>query len=132
MRKRKKKRNPVMKRRATMKEKGRQIMADQRVDYRGEAIDKNGVKPKRGLWLVHPERYRCYGRVLRLRRNGVVLICTNGRPMHHDGRQIYEGGYEYHKDMPPENDKWMFHVDLHWASAPPEGWAVIPTKGEQL
>lgn len=109
------------------KPKGHQILEAQRVNLRGETVDTNGVMPKRGMWLVHPEKKRVYGCVLRVRRTGEVLVVTDGWATSHEGRMIYEGGYEYHEEM-PEGPEWRYHVMLHWVESPPEDWGVLRVK----
>lgn len=55
-----------------LKERGRAILEDTRRDLRGEAVI-DGVQPRRGMYLVNHSRRRVYGRIVRVRRSGVVV-----------------------------------------------------------
>ncbi len=82
-----------------------------RANLKGEAVI-NGVFPQQGMWLVHLERRRCYGRILRVDRHGCVWVERFSRhAAAHDGSKLYDGGYSYADEL-PTGDGWRYFVDL--------------------
>jgi hypothetical protein len=80
---------------ANLKTRGRCLRSDARRDLRGEVV-VDGVKPKKGMWIVHRGRGRVYGRILRVWRSGVVVwVGEAGTPIATDGRTLVDGGYSY-------------------------------------
>jgi hypothetical protein len=131
--KKKKKRAPRRKKkakRATPKPANHQLLDEERRNLRGEAVDNSGTTPRKGMWLIHPERQRCYGQVLRVRRNGDVVVAVDGYAGRHAGRTIYEGGYRYVDEM-PTGPEWRYHVQLHWREDPPEDWTTLRNGARQ-
>ncbi len=68
-------------------------------DYRGDAVI-DGVRPRRGMYLVHHERRRVYGRVKRVTDKGAVIwsgpLCdVPTRP-----ETLHAGGYSYADEVP--------------------------------
>lgn len=69
-----------------------------------EAI--NGVKPKRGLWIVNPERQRIAGKILYVRKSGQVVY-ENKLGAHVESEQdtIERSGYQY-VELEPKMLAW--------------------------
>lgn len=102
----------------TLVEKGRTLMAERSLDLRGECV-LDGVKPRRGMWLVHRGRQRCYGMVLRVRKTGHV-VTTGGFGTQPEllGSMLNEGGYSYASER-PTGEGWSYLVDCTWVDVPP-------------
>ena len=79
----------------TDREKGQAILDESKRDLRGELV-LAGVKPKRGMWIVHPGRGRVYGVILQVRRNGTIrwrgTLSDRNVSI---GTVLVAGGYEY-------------------------------------
>lgn len=55
-----------------------------------------GVRPKRGLWIVHQERQRTYGRVVRALDDGTVIwLGSFGQRVPTQAQSLIDGGYSY-------------------------------------
>jgi len=79
--------------RQTLKDHGRALLAKH--DLRGELI-LDGVRPRKGWWLVHRDRGRVYGRVEEVCRNGTIVMRTPIHPrVRIVGRTLVEGGYSW-------------------------------------
>lgn len=60
-----------------------------------------GVRPRRGLWVVHPGRGRVYGQIDHVRADGtVVWRGTWGQLVPTDPGQLIDGGYRYSTTRP--------------------------------
>lgn len=81
-----------------LSEKGRALRAQARANARNDAT-LDGVRPKKGLWLIHRERGRVYGRIIRVKRDGTVVLraLLNGIECETKHRPItlINGGYSY-------------------------------------
>lgn len=110
----------------TAKEKGREIRSEGRRDLRGEAV--LNVVPKKGHWLVNTERKRCYGRVVRINRDGSILSTSwYGGTCRHEPGRLYNGGYEYHDAM-PRGEGWTYGVDGAWLDEAPASWPYLKAR----
>lgn len=88
-------RKKKVRRRRTDREIGAALLAKK--DRSGECVI-DGTKPRPGMWIVHPERKRFYGQVVRIRRKtGEVLwnAPRSGIQVATPGNLLYEGGYKY-------------------------------------
>ena len=88
----------------TMKEVGRRILAEQEANKttRADAVI-DGVKPKRGMWLVNHERRRIYGIVKTVHGNGdVTWLPVIGviSPNRTEPETLHHGGASYEIEMP--------------------------------
>ena len=97
-------------------------------NLKGEAVI-DGVKPKPGMWLIHPGRKRCYGTVRRVRHTGEVVTLGHYE-CSHGGAMLSEGGYRYVSERPPIDDGWASLVHCAWISEPPGEWG-IPQNGQE-
>ena len=81
---------------ATLAEKGRKLRATQRENHRNDAT-LDGVRPRKGLWLIHRGRGRVYGRIVMVRRTGTVVLWVPalGCYTEHKPRTLINGGYSY-------------------------------------
>lgn len=79
----------------SLKQRGRALLEAEQVNARNDAT-LSGVRPRKGLWLVHPGRNKLYGKILRVRRNGdVVWWGRGGVPVTTHSETLINGGYEY-------------------------------------
>jgi len=91
------------------KEVGRKLRADKR--RKQEVKEIGGVLPARGMWLVNPKTRRVAGRILRVRKNGkIVVLSLYGSHVEHDQDAIINNGYQYTKGTP--RGKWVFLPDI--------------------
>ncbi len=80
---------------ASLLNTGLELLAEQKRDLRGETVI-DGVKPRRGWWVIHRTRRRVYGVILEVRRSGhVQLLGPNGAKPVIAGRTLVDGGYSY-------------------------------------
>lgn len=79
----------------TLKARSRELAAQAARDLRGETV-VGGVKPKAGMWIVHPGRGRVYGRITAVLRTGhVEWLGRLGKRTKTEGRKLVDGGYRY-------------------------------------
>ncbi len=101
-----KKRKQKKKGRRSDKEIGRTIRT--KVNCKNEATvigpDGVGVRPRKGLWLVHHGRRRVYGQILMVRSNGdIIWRPVNGHEKTRVGTRpqtIHDSGVSYTKERP--------------------------------
>lgn len=56
----------------------------------------NGIRPRRGMWLVHRAKGRTYGRIIRVTRDGdVIWLGVHGAHVLTTYRNIHKCGCEY-------------------------------------
>lgn len=84
---------------ATLRQKGRAIRQQEQRNLRNEAtID--GVRPRKGLWIVHPGRGRVYGRIVRVKRDGtVVWVGEHKVPVRTRPATLINDGYAYREHV---------------------------------
>ena len=73
-------------------------------------------RPRRGDWLVDRQRKRVYGRVVRTRRSGHVVV-QHTWTTEHFGGDLYEQNCEYDRTM-PTGDGWQYFVNLSFSPKP--------------
>lgn len=61
----------------------------------------DGVRHRRGLWIVHPGRGKVYGQIDHVRKDGtVVWRGTWGQRVPTDAVQLIDGEYRYVENEP--------------------------------
>jgi len=78
---------------------GRDLIAIEKTDRRAETI-LDGIKPKRGMWIVSHGRRKVYGQVIRLHRNGDVAWQGSLTAVRTDGVKLYNEGCSYVNEKP--------------------------------
>ena len=82
----------------TLAAKGRTIRTEQRENHKHDAT-LHGVRPRRGLWLVHPEKGRVYGQIERVKRTGAIVVrarvCGVSVSVEHSAATLIDAGCRY-------------------------------------
>ena len=79
--------------RKTDRVRGRELLAEWQGGKWGATID--GVRPRKGLWVVHPETEMVYGQILEVRSNGVVRVQGKLTRFNISPDKLINGGYRY-------------------------------------
>ena len=63
---------------------------------KGDAVDRNGVIARKGLWIISRSRGKTYGVIKRVKPDGtIVWKGAWGQDVTTDPNTIYDRGYEF-------------------------------------
>jgi len=87
---------------------------------RGEAVDRNGVMPRKGMFAINAERRRVYGVVKNVTKHGRVKLYVERGRVTELHASPYETGVTFVTAL--DDGPWSFHDLLAWVSPRPRGW----------